>query len=77
MYEELMDELIKLRKILNQNADDKLKVLEAYEWFVAKKGRDCTYSKKCVQVFKKDMYAAVKEQIDRINRLISQGWING
>lgn len=65
-----MDELIKLRKILNQDPEDKLKVLEAYEWFVAKKGRDCTYSKKCVQVFKKDMYAAVKEQIERIVNLL-------
>ena len=70
MVEELMDELIKLRKILNQDPEDKLKVLEAYEWFVAKKGRDCTYSKKCVQVFKKDMYAAVKEQIERIMNLL-------
>ena len=71
MYEELMDELIKLRKILNQDPEDKLKVLEAYEWFVAKKGRDCTYSKKCVSVFKNDMYASVKERIDYIYRLLN------
>lgn len=72
MYEELLDELIKLQELINQSREEKMKILEAYKWFVTKRGRDCTYAKKCVAMFKTNMYAEVKNRIYNISRIINE-----
>ena len=68
----LLKELFELQKLLNQKPDDKLKVIEAYNYFVTNRGKDCSYAQKCLKLFEEDMYDSVKERIYTIYRILKE-----
>jgi putative component of membrane protein insertase Oxa1/YidC/SpoIIIJ protein YidD len=68
--EELIKELGILQNIMNQKPEDKIKVIEAYNWFVSKRGKDCTYAKKCSKLFTETMYKDIRDQLLVIQRII-------